>query len=670
MRFFISLLVFLVACGSVSADTLTYADLVSRLTDMEHLGELPVAGERCEQASSYDRASKYDAASGKYVGWDANGDGTGFIRTEGNQQVLAEMQGPGCIWRIWSAAPGNGHVRIYLDGAAEPAVDLPFSQYFDCLHEPFVYPSLVHDASSGKNSYVPIPYQKSCKVVADNDWGNYYQFTYSSFPRNTIIPTFSMNLSAADRFILRKADTVLTRGLGSDPAGERVNSVTETNQIYVPAGGTAVVRRLIGTGAIAAIRIPAGMKNYPSDMYRSLVLRIYWDGAKKPDVEVPLGDFFGTGPGLNKYQSLPMGVSDDGLYSFWFMPYSNGAVIELANESTTEYSAHVEVTTVPLYRPASLYGRFHAKWHRDAYLPKEPERQIDWPMLIARGRGRFCGVALEVWNPRGGWWGEGDEKFFVDGEKFPSTFGTGSEDYFGYAWCNPTLFQNCYHNQTLNGGNNFGHVSVNRWHIADNVPFQKSFEADIEKYFGNDRPTHYACTVYWYSEPGQVDSYRIPSAQNRLNWYSDPEMFRARGALEGENLQVTGCTGGTTQSQSMYAYGNGWSSNEQLWWTGAKPGDRLSLAVQVDNSGKYDINVQLTKAIDYGICQFYIDGRKVGTAVDLFNNGVSKTGEISLGEISLTKGQHDLSIEIIGANDSAVKSYMFGLDYIKLVEIK
>ena len=91
--------------------------------------------------------------------------------------------------------------------------------------------------------------------------------------------------------------------------------------------------------------------------------------------------------------------------------------------------------------PSSSLGRFHAKWHRDAFLPEDPERRkIDWTMLKTEGRGRFCGVMLHVWNPRGGWWGEGDEKFFVDGEKFPSTFGTGSEDYFGYAWCNPTLF--------------------------------------------------------------------------------------------------------------------------------------------------------------------------------------------------------------------------------------
>ena len=133
------------------------------------------------------------------------------------------------------------------------------------------------------------------------------------------------------------------------------------------------------------------------------------------------------------------------------------------------------MTQAPLTKPIAELGRFHAKWHRDAFLPTEPERWIDWPMLKTTGKGRFCGVMLHVYNPKGGWWGEGDEKFLVDGEKFPSTFGTGSEDYFGYAWCNPSLFQNAFHNQTYNQRGNAGSISVNRWHIADNVPFQTSF---------------------------------------------------------------------------------------------------------------------------------------------------------------------------------------------------
>ena len=114
----------------------TYIDLVKRLTDLEHLATLPAPGETTKQWSSYDRASKYDEQTGKYIHWDANGDGGGIIRKEGGQSVLAEMDGPGCIWRIWSATAKEGHVRIYLDGATEPAVDLPFIGYFNRQHAP------------------------------------------------------------------------------------------------------------------------------------------------------------------------------------------------------------------------------------------------------------------------------------------------------------------------------------------------------------------------------------------------------------------------------------------------------------------------------------------------------------------------------------------------------
>ena len=143
-------------------------------------------------------------------------------------------------------------------------------------------------------------------------------------------------------------------------------------------------------------------------------------------------------------------------------------------------------------------------------------------MLQTEGRGRFCGVMLHVWNPRGGWWGEGDEKLFVDGEKFPSTIGTGSEDYFGYAWCNPNLFQRPYHCQTMDQKNK-GHQSVFRWHLVDNVPFQKSFEAYIEKYYRNDRGTLYALTAQWYLAPGGVDPYDPVPVQQHDGYYEKPE---------------------------------------------------------------------------------------------------------------------------------------------------
>ena len=159
--------------------------------------------------------------------WDANRDEGGFIRKEGSDTVFAEMKGPGVIWRIWAAAATEGHVKIYLDGAAEPAVDLPFIKYFDKTEFPFQGKSLCQDTASGRNCYVPISFQKSCKIVAEEGWGKYYHFNWTAYPKDTILPTFKRDLSDAERQALAKADAFLDKGRGNDPAGTRIGEKQE-----------------------------------------------------------------------------------------------------------------------------------------------------------------------------------------------------------------------------------------------------------------------------------------------------------------------------------------------------------------------------------------------------------------------------------------------------------
>jgi len=674
-----SFLTALLICGflvtarvSSAAETLTYVDLVGRLTDLEHLATLPAAGEKCVQWSSYDRRSKYDSASGKYIDWAAKGDGNGVIRKEGDTQVFAEIEGPAVIWRIWSALANQGHVKIYLDGKEQPAVDLPFDGYFNCENEPFTRPALVHTTARGRNNYVPIPFQKSCKIVGEKDWGRYYHFTYTTYPKGTILPTFKRELSAGESKALDKANEILSDMPGYDPAGLRQGQSTRLNTLVLPPAATATAFEFEGTQAVTAIRVAMDLPESPEDrdILRELVLGIYWDGQDKPSVWAPLGDFFGTAPGVNKYKSLPLGMTEEGFYCYWYMPFESGSKIKLTNEGNQRRRIAFEVSHAPVTEPIEKLGRFHAKWHRDAFLPAEPERRaIDWTMLKTQGRGRFCGVMLHVWNPRGGWWGEGDEKFFVDGEKFPSTIGTGSEDYFGYAWCNPTLFENCYHNQTISM-NNRGHISVNRWHITDNVPFQSSFEAAIEKYYPNSKPTLYASTVYWYQAAGQCDPYEPVPVEQRKGYWGPIKIFKVKGALEGEKIRILSKTAGNARRQDMSGYGGKWSDEAHLWWTGAKPGDTLDLAVPVQKTARYRLKMQLTKAIDYGVVRLYLDGKKLGKPIDLFNNGVIATGVLDVGIHELDKGEHKLRVEIIDANEKAVKSYMFGLDYLKFEEIE
>jgi hypothetical protein len=647
-----------------SEETLNYSDLIKRMTDLAWPAVLPTAGETCQQWSSFDRASQYDAATGKYLRWDANGDGEGVIRTEGDQVVMAEMQGPGCIWRIWSAAADQGHVKIFLDGQTEPAVDLPFAAYFDGQHKPFDYPALSYNLAqvgcSGQNLYLPIPYQKSCKIVADKGWGRYFHFNYVTYPAGTKLPTFGAALVAQHDAQLRTLNDYLTNGLGTDPAGKRDGEATVAKSIRVAPGETACVGKLDGPRAITALRVRAKFADREDAMAatRRLALQITWDGESKPAVWCPLGDFFGTAPGVNLYKTLWTGMTEDGFYSLHYMPFGKSALVELINEDQKPRDVEFEITHAPLDRPLDAFGHFHCKWHRDTVeLPQD--RRPDWLMLKTEGRGRFCGVMLHVWNPRGGWWGEGDEKFFVDGEKFPSTIGTGSEDYFGYAWGNPNLFQKPYHAQTMDQKNK-GHQSVLRWHFVDNVPFQKSFEGCIEKYFDNNRGTLFALTTQWYLAPGGVDPYEPVPVEQRDGYYDKPFPVFA-------GIRVLNDPAGSVETQKLGNRGpHQWKNDEQLWWTGAHPKDKLVLAIPVSAAGKYEVVVQLTKAIDYGIVQLSVDSQKAGEPIDLFNDGVVPTGPITLGTFELSEGQHTLTVEIVGANPQAKPAFMFGIDRIEL----
>src|SRR5262249_2222636 len=145
------------------------------------------------------------------------------------------------------------------------------------------------------------------------------------------------------------------------------------------------------------------------EQLRALVLEIRFDGGSRDDVWAPLGDFFGTAPGENAYASLPLGMGRDRYYCNWYMPFTQGAVIQVANGGAAVARLAHSVAREPL--PADPGLRFHAKWRRD-----DPNTTFDWPFLEATGRGRFAGVAMTVWNPTPRWWGEGDEKVWVDGE--------------------------------------------------------------------------------------------------------------------------------------------------------------------------------------------------------------------------------------------------------------
>jgi len=119
---------------------------------------------------------------------------------------------------------------------------------------------------------------------------------------------------------------------------------------------------------------------------------------------------------------------------------------------------------------------------------------------------------------------------------------------------------------------------------------------------------------------------------------------------------------GNVSTQGMAHFDGKWTNDNHLWWTGAKPGAKLELAVSAMKAGTYDVSVVLTKARDYGIVQLSINGKKAGDPINLYNPAVIPTDPIPLGTFDLNEGENSLTVEIIGANEKAVPAYMFGLD--------
>ena len=519
--------------------TLTYIDLVNRLVDLKMLSLPPQAGEQSGCFSSYDRSSRYNEKTGRYENWDANRDGDGHIRKEGESIVAFECEGPGVIWRVWSAIPKAGHIRVYIDGILE--IDLPFINFFTFFGSEdwpdymkvANFPELARVLSRGHNRYIPIPFNGSCKILLDPGWGAFYHFTYTRFPKEIQLPKYQACFDRDACIALSKADRLLAQRGYLVPADE--NTQVQRIKVEAPSKQTVKIASISGRRAITRLESSPD-PSVSAATLRELALSIRWDGEASPSVWTPLGDFFGTAPGVNRYRSLPVGMTDARFYSNWYMPFASGAEIELTNDGDLPQLLDFVIYHAPTERPADELLRFHAKWHRGAFQDEVQRngRDIDWPILLSEGTGRFCGVHLHVWNRWqepdkpvdswwygmgaekniNWWWGEGDEKFFVDGEKFPSTFGTGSEDYIGYAFAAEPpfpVFDSAFASQPYVELDGNGHTSVNRFHLCDNIPFLRSFEACIEKYkpdgWGEGNRCLYDAVAYWYQRPGQSDRY-------------------------------------------------------------------------------------------------------------------------------------------------------------------
>lgn len=656
--------VFLVGVASSSfganSATISTSSLIDEMTDLAGMAEFPKPSYTCKQFSSYDQKSK-SPSNPTTDDWFANGDFAQYLRVEDRsgrkEYVMMDATGPGAVVRIWSANPA-GTIRVYLDGAEKPAIETPMTDLLGGKFAGLPRP-ISGEYSKGWNLYFPIPYSKSCKITSD-EGKFYYHVNYRTYEPGTKVETFSTSQinALADRIGKLKQRLDNARGDAGDFGGQ-----TQEFDLTLEPGKT-LSQEFSGPMAFSRTLLRVKAANRESAL-RGVIVKVNFDGEKC--VEAPLGDVFGTGPGHNKFSTLPLGmVSDDEMYCNWFMPFKESATIELVNHTDQEVTVSGEIALKD-YSWTDRSMHFHAKWRVEWDVPSRP--MIDWNYLTAEGRGVFAGVAFTIDNPVKDWWGEGDEKIYVDGEKFPSHFGTGTEDYYGYAWCWPGLFTHSYHAQPrCDGPGNYGRTSVNRFHIIDRIPFTKSFKFDMELWHWH--PTckvNMGIVAYWYARPGAKDAFQAIRAEDAvvkpLAPYTAP---RVAGAIEGETMKILKVAG-TADPQDW----GGLSDEKHLWWhIGVKPGNTLTVAFPAPKAGKYRVYGHFLQARDYGIHQLSINGKRAGEPIDFYNPEVQPTKELLLGEFDLKAGDNEFSATVVGANEKAEKSYMFGLDYLLLKPVE
>jgi Protein of unknown function (DUF2961) len=657
-----------------AAETVSLESLLKEMVDTEAIARWPAPDFTCKQASSYDRAK---IAPDK-PSWFANHDNTQYIRSEANEgrqeQVMMDADGPGALVRFWLTAggPKNGVMRIYLDGAATSAVT--FAE-FDLLKGDLKIGAPLaqaHPGNRGNNLYLPIPYAKHCKVTWEekSKGARYYQINYRTYAPGTEVKTFALpQVEVASNLI----DEV-NRKLNS-PAPFTGGKAFSLNS-RLAAGAEASLDLPAGANAVRGLELllKTGDAKEGERTLRSLIVKLTFDGEET--VWCLATDFFGSGVGINELRSWYRDVSTDGtMRCRWVMPYEKSASVTLQNVGTQSVKATLHATTAP-WKWDDYSMHFHAAWHYEAGLKTPPYR--DWNFIRISGRGVYAGDSLAIYNPVATWYGEGDEKIWVDGESFPSHLGTGTEDYYNYSYAPKPVHQTPFANlvredQPMTQGWNV----MSRTRNLDGIPFQQSLQFDLELISWKPTTLIYCATTYWYAFPGATSNL---TPQPREAALPVPTLADARaqalaamphkpGASECEVLKILNKSDNLrTTSQDMSPWdAEKWSGGHQLTVFARKVGDFVELEVPAPDANARQIVLHATQAPDYGILKSTVNGQPVAATLDGYAPKVQPAAPLRLGIFTPENGKFILRAEVTGANPQAVGAkYLFGLDCVIL----
>ena len=310
------------------------------------------------------------------------------------------------------------------------------------------------------------------------------------------------------------------------------------DSVPVPPGKEAVILDVSGAGVVTHLWFTI---NSPDPHHlKNLVLRAWWDGETTPSVEVPVGDFFGLGLGeYFTFQSALIAVAPvKALNAYFQMPFATGARLSVTNDgpqTTNNLYFAVDYVTLPSIPPD--LGRFHAQYRQASpNIGEVNDWQNNWDPTVgdrknlsgagnyvyleATGRGHFIGVTHSVLQSQDGWFGEGDDMIFIDGDTLPTINGTGTEDYFNGAWDfgngQSFGFQHNGAPQITGSERLASRYSLYRWHTESPITFEKSIKVTIEHGHANHRSDDFFTTAFWYQTEPHAPFPTLPTPDQRI----------------------------------------------------------------------------------------------------------------------------------------------------------
>src|SRR5262249_42923883 len=447
-------------------------------------------------------------------------------------------------------------------------------------------------------------------------------------------------------------------------------------------GETTVLADLEGPGVVTHLWVTVADNEY--GWPRLLRLRVYYDGSATPSVDAPVGDFFAVGHGLERgVRSLMVRDSSAGRArnSYWPMPFRKSCRIAITNEGRRRVSNlyyHVDWEKLPALPERTPY--FHARYRQALPAPADGK---PYEFLSVAGSGHYVGTVLSVVQAEAGWFGEGDDFFWGDGEKRPSIEGTGSEDYFNDAW-GLHVDDGPYYGVTVADGTGLGsRMTAYRWHLVDPIPFSKSLRFEIEhkgwtfnadgsvKSAFGERVDLMSSVAFWYQEGIAQDQPAVPYGSARLPQGNAQqiEVELAIGAAKAEGGKVS-------VVPDLF-----WSKDVVLFEAAGK-GSRVEIPFDVPADGDYEVYTELAQASDYGIYTVLLDGKppaapqlehepgadvRPQTEFDGYAYETYVGAAYQVGWPRLVKGRHTLTYVCLGKNASS-SGYNLGVDNIILAK--